>query len=177
LIRTSIQNGLTLKDINQLPEFQTRKLTHQDFYYFKTSLGIDTSYVPPPVLKGEDHGGSKLTEAHIFEVFGRIESGDLTDMKQVQEALGVTKSIAYGVVSGRSWKHLHRSEALKNVVASFTRHVLSLDEQKAVVDALLRGEPRSAIKEQYALSDSKLQAYITKANKKKKELLAKETSE
>lgn len=126
---------------------------------------------------GEQHGCSKLTESHIYKVFAQIESGELKDMKAVQQALGVAKGIAYGIVAGRSWSHLTRSNELKTAVSAMQRTVLSLDDQKAVVDALMRGEPRSAIKEQYALSDSKLQAYITKANKKKKKLAGESTTE
>lgn len=168
-IRGAISKGVSLKDLNEMDDLE-RKLTNQDYYYFKTSLGIPTEYTPPPVLQGENHGCAKLTDALVYAVFARIESGELTDMKQIQAELGVTKSIAYGVVSGRSWKHLHRSDELKARVSSFMRSVLSLDDQKAVIEALLRGDAREEIKETYGLSDSKLQSYITKANKKKKEI-------
>lgn len=166
VIRNGIGNGMTLKELNELPELE-RKLTHQDFYYFKTSLGIATEYSPPPLMRGEEHGCAKLTEAQIYDVFTRIETGELKNMKEVQAALGVAKGIAYGIVAGRSWAHLTRSEALKAAVTKMQRQILSPQDQTAVIDALLAGEPREEIKARFNLSDSKLQSYLTKANKKK----------
>jgi hypothetical protein len=120
-------------------------------------------------LQGDAHGCAKLTEAHILEVFRRIEQGEFKDMKEVQAALGSDKGQTYGIVGGRSWSHLPRSQALLDRVAQMQRSLLSPETQQAVLRDLLAGVNRNVVKEKYGLSDTKIASYVTKANKLKGE--------
>jgi hypothetical protein len=170
LIRQLVKEGKSRHEINALGhEHIGRSLTAQDHYYFKTSLGISTEYSPPPLRQGEAHGGAKLTEAHILEIFGRIEDGEFKNMKEVQAALGVDKGQTYAILSGSSWSHLKRSDKLKAQVEEIQRSILSPETQQAVLGDLLAGVNRNVVKEKYGLSDTKIASYVTKANKLKGE--------
>jgi hypothetical protein len=114
---------------------------------------------------GEEHPATSLTRESILEVFGRVERGEFKGVKEVGEALGLSRSAAYALVEGRSWADLPRSAEFHAAVSRMRRTVLSTEDQKAAIQALVEGEDRQAVVERYNLSPSKLQAYITKANK------------
>lgn len=87
---------------------------------------------------GEEHGCAKTSEAEILSVFARIESGELTNMKQVQAELGTSRGVAYSIVAGRSWKHLERSESLKAAIDNIQR-----SRPKGVAHAPVADDPES----------------------------------
>jgi hypothetical protein len=148
LIRSLVKEGKTIKEINALdPALIGRPLTHQDFYYFKTSLNMETNYSPPPLLQGEAHGCAKLTEAHIQAVFRRVENGEFQNMNQIQKALGVDKGQTYAITNGTSWSHLERSDAFKAQISAIRRDILSPETQQAILDDLQAGMRRNEVKD------------------------------
>lgn len=170
-IRKAVKAGKTRNEINKLPLVDIGKpLTAQDYYYFKTSLGIECEYSPPPLMQGEKHGMAKLTESDVLAVFRQIEDGELTDMKAVQAAFGLSKTPSYHILSGRNWSYLHRSDKLKEQVAKMQRDILPAETQKAILEDLLAGMNRNDVKAKYNLSDSKIAWWVTKANKLKANL-------
>ncbi len=137
-IRNEVKAGKSRAEINKMPiEDIGKPLTAQDYYYFKTSLGIECEYSPPPLMQGEKHGMAKLSEGDILSVFRRIEDGELTDMKAVQAALGLSKTPSYHILSGRNWSHLHRSDKLKEQIAKMQRNVLAPETQQAIIKDLM----------------------------------------
>lgn len=167
-IRNEVKAGRSRAEINKMSiEDIGKPLTAQDYYYFKTSLGLECEYSPPPLMQGEKHGMAKLSEGDILSVFRRIEDGELTDMKAVQAALGLSKTPSYHILSGRNWSHLHRSDKLKQQVAKMQRDVLAPETQQAIIKDLMAGMNRNDVKAKYDLSDSKIAFYVTKVNKMK----------
>lgn len=70
---------------------------------------------------GENHGCAKITEKEILEVFQRVEAGEFQKVSQIQEVLGISRGMVYGILSGRSWSHLPRSDSFKAALAKIQR--------------------------------------------------------
>jgi hypothetical protein len=117
------------------------------------------------VKRGEDHHATDLTEAQITAVFARVEEGEFSSVREVQDGLKLSKGAIYALLSGRSWPDLTRSDAFKAALSKMQRTKLTPEEQKAVVDALLVGEDRNIVKVRFNLTDAKIGFYVTKANK------------
>lgn len=60
---------------------------------------------PPPYLRGEDHGQSKLTETDIREIRQTYESGEITQ-RQLAAQYGVDESNISLIVNHESWSWL-----------------------------------------------------------------------
>lgn len=60
---------------------------------------------PECILRGEQRWNATLTEAQVRDIRARYERGGVRQ-KDLAEEFGVTRNAIYGIVSGRTWKHL-----------------------------------------------------------------------
>jgi hypothetical protein len=79
------------------------------------------------VLRGADHGGAKMSNEEIQELFAKIENGELTSISAIQEETNLSRSVIYGIISGRSWSTTPRSEKLQEQIAKFYKKKATLE--------------------------------------------------
>ena len=79
------------------------------------------------VLRGADHGGAKMSNEEIQELFAKIENGELTSISAIQEETNLSRSVIYGIISGRSWSTTPRSEKLQEQIAQFYKKKATLE--------------------------------------------------
>lgn len=85
--------------------------------------------VPPPIMLGELHIGSKLTEAQIVLIRDRCASGE--KQQTVATEMGVTQETISGIARGDTWKHIGGPRTVTEL-----RDVRDLDGRPTTIKAL-----------------------------------------
>jgi len=81
-----------------------------------------------PIIRGQDHGGSKYTENQIIRVCELLELGKYK-YKQISEMTNVSKSTIKDIVTGKSWKHISSNYDLtKSLRRKYKRYYKKIDD-------------------------------------------------
>jgi predicted XRE-type DNA-binding protein len=108
----------------------------------------------PQRYRGENHGGSKLTEARVVELL-RLYERDKMSMKDIAEKFGVSRATVSHIINGRLWTHLTDTVGLPES----RRNTGSTNGQSKVNEAIV-----SEIRRRYTLGDISQRALALEFN-------------